>query len=182
MRKLVAGCRLVVSILALIAANVSAHGEVNEPGTLSPITVGSKVRLRAPTVVGDRIQGIVLQTDERYLVVRGSDAAPLRVPRDAITRLEIITGRHGNAMKGMWIGAGLGALAWGINPCVNEGCTEGFSVEFAVYGALLGGMTGAGIGALIKSDRWSEVPLDRVWVGVAPVRGHGAALSVSVGF
>ena len=96
MRKLVAGCRLVAPILALIAANVSAHGEVNQPGTLSPITVGSKLRLLAPTVVSDRIQGIVLQTDERYLVVRGNDDAPLRVPvvgRAASDEREPVLGR-----------------------------------------------------------------------------------------
>jgi hypothetical protein len=41
---------------------------------------------------------------------------------------------------------------------------------------------GAGIGALIKRDRWREVPLERVRVSLAKTRGRGVALSLSVPF
>jgi hypothetical protein len=179
------GVAMRLFLCAVIAWTVLPAGEArpqDAPDFLSPLTLGSRVRLSAPTIASRRIQGVVLQIDPEYLVIGGSRADPLRVSRRAITGLEIRTGRRGNAWKGMGIGAGFGALGWGIHPCVNEGCAKGFSPELAVYGALLGGISGAGVGALIKSDRWSDVPLDRVRVGLIPARGRGAGLCLSIGF
>ena len=171
--------RIVLASTLLVTVDALSQ---DRPLDLSPLTVGSKVRLSAPTVATGRIQGVVLEADQEFLIVGGRRPDPLRVSRRAVTRVEVVTGRRGHAWMGMWIGAGIGALLAGSNPCVNEGCAEGFSPEFAVYGALLGGMSGAGIGALIKSDRWTEIPVDRLHVGLGPVRGRGVGLRVSVGF
>jgi hypothetical protein len=171
--------RAAVGLTLLVATDAVSE---QHPPDLSMVTLGSKVRLLAPTVAEGRVEGVVLQADQEFLTVSGKRPDPLRVSRQAITHLEINTGRRGHALKGMWIGGLTGAVWAGSHPCVNEGCAEGFSVEFAVYGGLLGGLSGAGIGALIKTDRWTEVPPDRVHVGLAPVRGRGVALCVSVAY
>ena len=46
----------------------------------------------------------------------------------------------------------------------------------------LGAGIGAIVGALIKTDRWEEVPLDRLRVSFVPQRGGRFALGLSVRF
>jgi hypothetical protein len=48
--------------------------------------------------------------DEQSLLVSSDDHIPLRVSRQAITRLDVSTGRHRRVLKGMMIGGGIGAL------------------------------------------------------------------------
>lgn len=151
------------------------------------VTVGSKVRILAPTLVRGRLEGMVLEVDDDSLLVGSDDRSPIRFSRQAITRLEVRTGRHRRALKGAIIGAGIGVATLGLAAAMYHGDGGGSSdakSTAALFGqfALGGAAWGAGIGALIKTDRWSPVPLDRVHVGLGPTRGRGAALSVSVGF
>jgi len=59
-------------------------------------------------------------------------------------------------------------------------------VECVALGAAAFGVTGAlvglGIGALLKSERWEEVPLDRLRVNIVPQRDGRFALGLSVAF
>ncbi len=52
----------------------------------------------------------------------------------------------------------------------------------AGVGVLVGGLLGLGIGALIKTDRWEEVPLDQFRVSLVPQWNGGRALGVAVSF
>jgi hypothetical protein len=148
--------------------------------------VGSRIRLQAPTVVTERIEGTVIRVDAESLLVGGNDRAPVSVPRQAITRLEVSTGRHGHALLGMGIGAAIGAglgAAWGSTGCLPAvGCGKSYSGAAALGGALGGGLWGAGIGALIKTDHWSAVPLAPVRVSLGLPRRGGFRLSLSVAF
>ena len=58
--------------------------------------------------------------------------------------------------------------------------------ENTALGATLGGGSGlfygALIGALIRTDLWKEVPLDRLRLGFTPQRHGGLALSASFAF
>ena len=51
----------------------------------------------------------------------------------------------------------------------------------ALVGGALFGVIGAGIGTFIKTDRWEEVPLDRLRVSFGPKR-DGFAVGVRVTF
>jgi hypothetical protein len=53
--------------------------------------------------------------------------------------------------------------------------------ECVAIGATGGALLGALFGALIRTDRWEEVPLDQFRVSVMP-RRDGIALGVSVRF
>jgi hypothetical protein len=50
-----------------------------------------------------------------------------------------------------------------------------------VFGAA-GGLVGLGIGALFKTERWEEVPLDQLRVSVAPQPDGRLGVSVSLEF
>ena len=63
--------------------------------------------------------------------------------------------------------------------------TTGVSLLLTGTG-LAGGLLGAGVGAVIgwaiKTERWEEVPLDRLQLNMVPLRDGGFALGVSVTF
>lgn len=167
-----------------LALNMPNAALGQEPPDVSAVIVGSKVRIQAPTVAGGRLEGIVSQIDDQSLLVL-QDNHPWRVPRKAITRLEVSTGRHGRALKGLLIGAAIGIAAFQVTVS-DTNCQNAMTVcstsrgQAVAFGLLGGGAWGAGIGALIKSDRWSRVPLDHVHVSLAPAGGRGVRVSASI--
>jgi hypothetical protein len=63
-----------------------------------------------------------------------------------------------------------------------EGDTaEGKAVAGAVLLGAAGALTGVVIGALIKTDKWEEVPLDGLRVSIA-TRGGGVGVGIRLGF
>lgn len=168
-------------VVALVAALLYA-GEVqgqDQRASLSPMAVGTRVRILAPAAVNGRIEGMILEMDEKSLLLM-SEEQRLRVPRESITQLEVSTGKRRRALKGLIVGAGLGTLVYGA---MGVGTTVDASHgEAALVGLGVGAAWGVGIGALIKADRWSSVPLERVQFGLAPTRGKGLGLALSVSF
>lgn len=114
---------------------------------------------------------------------------PVRVAVTAITELEVSTGRHRKTVKGMLIGAGLGAALYGAvyasqgsSDCtgVSNGGVCFTSVGQAVgLGLAAGGIVGAGIGALFKGDRWARMPAEHLRVSVVPTRIPALAVSLN---
>jgi len=174
---------------AILASLLVLPGEAQsqESPAKNPLMVGTRVRILAPTVVQGRIEGMVLEVDEQSVVVSNDDRAPLKVARRAITQLEVSRGRHRQALKGMLIGAAIGAAVLAVSPGCYAGCSFNSSsgsdrAQGSALGLLGGALWGVGIGALVKADRWSVVPLEQVRVSVGPTRGRGIALSLSVRF
>ena len=95
-------------------------------------------------------------------------------------RLEWSQGRRGNAVKGLIIGAAIGA---GVLSAINAQDPEtGDAEEYflvALFGAGLGALPGAAVGALVKTERWVELPLANLRVIVAPVRDQGVDLRLA---
>ncbi len=120
----------------------------------------------------------------------------LALPLDSVTRLDLSRGRKTNTGMGAVIGFFVGGLVGaGIGyasyeECVPQGwfsCIGDFGPEtLAVAGALIGGLGGLVAGALIgleiQTDRWQEVPLDRVRVSMGPQRDGRFGLGASVRF
>jgi hypothetical protein len=187
--------RLVVavsSVVLVVSLTLMWTGDTHAqdlPGALGPISVGSKVRLQASTVVQGPIRGTVMEMDRESLLVSTENQRPLRVSRQAITQLEVSTGRRGHARTGLIIGAVVGAASGAVVP-LNFGCTQAQIAAgdsscivsrgtMITYGVLGDAGLGALIGHLIKSDRWSSVPPERIRVSVAPSGGRGARMSMS---
>ena len=102
-------------------------------------------------------------------------------------------GRRRNTRKGLIVGAAFGAAVVAAIALIpkdsfcppGEPSTESCLSDRTAFLALSipsYALAGAGIGALIKSDRWSPVPLENVRISLAPTRGHGLGLSLSLRF
>lgn len=171
---------------------LAAPGTAQEAATLGP---GVRVRL-AVTSSRDLLKGTVQALDADILSVISNDHQLVKVPRASITRLETGWGRKGNARKGLiiggLIGVGGGLLVCGTDddsffeglnddPTNLSTCDGGEWVALPLLTSAVYGGLGALIGHFIKSDRWVELPLDKVRVSVGPAR-RGLGLSLSVRF
>ncbi len=147
---------------------------------------GQRVRVTAPDCGLDR-QPATFQAFDADTLVLG----PMKCPLVSETHLDVYQGRRANAGKGaligLAIGGGGGAVAGAIalsGSCLDsaDGCPLAGAAIFALFFGPPSILTGAVIGALIKTDRWEEVPLDRVRVSFAPQRDARFGLEVSVPF
>lgn len=126
-------------------------------------------------------------------LVLGIDGTESRVgiPLASVSSLSIFRGRKSGAGTGALVGFVVGAV-YGASlevpergscgaPCwiwPNSG--DGASAVLAVFCGGIGTGIGAILGALFRSDRWEEVPLDRLRVSFGPGReGFGLAFSVA---
>lgn len=179
-----------VVVTSLVLSSVEGWSR-EQTQAVSAVKVGSKIRLLAPGVLDGRVQGLVTRMDDNVLLVSADEGPPTRVPREAITRLEVSTGRTRQVVKGLLIGAGIGAAVLGPiyhssakqSQCDNAlvPCTTSVAAAEAFWiGA--GAAVGAAIGARFTVDRWREVPLRTVRVGLAPAPGRGLTCGFSVMF
>ncbi len=151
------------------------------------IKVGVRVRITAPDVDIDKYDGTVAAVRGDTLTV-----GTVQVPLASVTRLDVHQGRKGNVGKGAMIGTLVGVptgLALGVfyqQACSNTSDIGQTCLGLVPIGAvavgLAGALVGGTIGALIKTDRWEEVPLDRLRVSFAPQRDGRFALGLSVRF
>ena len=97
-----------------------------------------------------------------------------------MTRLDASRGQKSRAGIGFLVGAGVGALGAVVycsrdaSEFSDEGKCEVYGRDFTLLitgliGAA-GGIVGGFVGYLIKTDRWEEVPLERLRVSLAPQR------------
>jgi hypothetical protein len=144
---------------------------------------GTRVRVTGPDDVRRRQTGNILTMDEKTLTIIDRAGQHVKIPRERVTRLDVSSGKKGNALGGLLIGAVGGALLGltsGTESC-EWFCPSPGEVA-AVTGAFFGGI-GAGVGHFVKTEKWVKMPLDRVYVGLRPGRsGQGGSLSLTVAF
>jgi hypothetical protein len=172
----------------------SAVAADNRPATLAsgdpaPPPLGTRLRLTVAST--DRaVVGSLVALDASTLTLRVAnqpDATVVR--RDSLTRVEVSAGHssrgHG-ALLGLAIGAGVGAVVGIVGGAASNSDAESKAYGAAASGAILAlvlGSVGAGVGALVPPpEKWNELPLDRVRVTLAPVRGRGVAISMAFAF
>jgi hypothetical protein len=187
---------MVRSSLAVLTVSTLFPGTARseeQPGALGPIVVGSKVRFQAPTASQGPVQGTVMEMDSSSLLISTEKQRPFRVSRQAITQLEVAVGRRRNARKGLIIGTVAGAVLVGLVAGIPrdsfcppaapdpQSCRDTRKL-FLTTGLPLVALEGAGVGALIKSDRWSSVPVAKVQMSLAPICGPGLGLALSLRF
>jgi hypothetical protein len=124
------------------------------------------------------------------LVVQ-SNGDTVQVALMNVTRLDLHMGRKAHTAKGAGIGFLVGGAVGALIALTSFGCDEqciiGWGPGIAAFaGVLFGGLGGLVPGALIggftKTDRWQEVPLDRVRVSFVPQRDGRFGLGASVRF
>ena len=79
------------------------------------------------------------------------------------------------------LAAVIGVCDPGGNP-PNCSVTGGGILAVTAAGAVVGAVIGAALGSQSKSDRWEELPLDRLRVSFAPQRDRRFGLGLSVRF
>ncbi len=159
-----------------------------------PVAPGDRVRVTAPGIQSQRFVGTVIETgaDTCLLKVEGRPA-PLPLALAAVTQLEVSRGQANKGKTGAIIGGAVGA---GIGVAViissyEEDCSSQLLSDLCEFGnamALLsplalgvaGAVLGNVIGKSIESERWEEVPLDRLRVGLSPVTADGVAVFASL--
>jgi precorrin-6x reductase len=148
---------------------------------VEPLSSGARVRVSLAGTGGKHV-GTLLVLDDQNVTLRVADRLNgVVVPRSDIARLAVSTG-HGsrgkNALWGMLIGAGAGAVigiaggATGDSSEKTKSAVES-GLVLAFLGAPVGGLLGA---AIPPGERWKDVPLDRVRVGV----GRAGKRSVTI--
>jgi len=126
---------------------------------------GQRIRVTAPQVPLDRQEGRMLRLSPDTLAL-SFETREWAVPRPLITRLEVSRGRKGHVLIGLLTGAAVGTIAGLI--AIEGGSSSSCSGSGDVYGQICGGVlagsivvgTGLGalVGALIRTERWAEVP------------------------
>lgn len=164
-------------------------------GQAVALSHGDRVRVSAPTLAIESMTGMIAAVRPDTLVIdpnHGSDRRALPVP--SFSRIQLSAGERSNTGAGVGIGFLAGAIVGatvgylvGSDSCGGGGMSYGFCVDKAGAAGALGlggGLVGAGIGALIgsriKTERWMEVPLDRIQLGTVPEVAGGWAIRFSV--
>ncbi len=118
----------------------------------------------------------------------------LALPLDSVTKLDVSRGRKTNTGEGAVIGLLVGGVVGAVIGYASyEECVGGWAcfgdlgpgVNVAAGGVIggLGGLVaGAFIGLAIETDRWQEVPLDRLRVSLGPQRDGRFGFGASVKF
>jgi hypothetical protein len=174
-----------VAILAVCALTPLTDTVAQERLTL---VAGQRLRLTAPP------QGAYDQ-EMRYVGAQGdtmiltADTA-VAFPFSDLVRLEILRGQRSYQWPGAIIGLVLGtAIGWRIGKAIDESCEPGptrWCIDVAqrpgaIVGAVIGLAAGAVLGNRIKTDKWEEVPLDRVQMSIAPTR-NGFGIGARIAF
>ncbi len=142
---------------------------------VSPLP-GARLRVTARAVAPQPIVGSLGEITEREMILAVSASDRIRVPRAGMERVEWSRGRHGNALKGLLFGAAIGAVFVAVAGCSGETCSTEDYLLFAASGAGLGALPGAGVGALVKTERWSELPVPNLRVTVGPIPNQGVGV------
>jgi hypothetical protein len=152
-------CRLGIVLAVLAAAAAGGAQAQREPA----LQVGAPVRVSGIDVPGSPLVGMYAgRVGDTVLIgiPGGSDA--LRVPRRAITHLEVRIGRRSGAARaslaGMLAGVAVGgAVAFAIRSRIETGQAGGLVVAGSAVGVIAGGLLGH---VLFRPARWVAAPLE----------------------
>lgn len=167
------------------------------------IDAGSRVRLTFPCELAlpssPESAGRTCRSDGRLTLISGDTIlmvagdSTLAYDLNAVSRVEVSRGRKSHWLAGAGIGFVVGAATAYValnsggstSTCDRSANQDAVSTgECIALAALVGGVPGAGLGAVaglfIRSERWQDVPVDRLQVSVGPERGSGLHLTISI--
>jgi len=160
---------VLTGFLIVSPAGLSAQTDV------SPVLLNSRVRVTTRSAPGLAAVGTLGAWDGHSLELSGSEFAPQTIPLSDVVRLEVSRGKKGHWLVGTLVGAGVGLGVGLIAASGNESEPTDPSNLFEPFAAELGETTedagivllstlagaglGALVGALIKTEKWEDVPL-----------------------
>lgn len=183
-----------LAVAILLTASVRLLAQQEQP----PVVAGDRVRVSAPTLSLDQQVGTIVEMSaNNWTLQYGKLDQTLSLSIGSLTKLEVSRGKKSNVLKGALGGFAVGVPAGAVigllgttkdsPPGSTEAkfCDEGTLTCMALWGVAfgaVGGLVGLGIGAISRTDRWEEVPLERLHVGIASQGSRGLAISVRFAF
>ena len=147
----------------------------------------ARVRFNAPSISKSRMVGRLVKMKQDTLVIQQGRRF-YEVPRSSISNLEISLGQHRNTDKGMLFGFVLGTAIFAATTITAEETPDSFLDEKALA-ELIGAIGGVSIifistlfGAASKSDKWVEVPPQRLNLSFAPTSTKGLRAALTFNF
>ena len=190
---------------ALAHAAKHLHGTKTNQTPIQRIkTPNAKVRVHAPVISKRRIIGEVVEMNRDTLILKlvrmpwpqlreitantvmTQDGQTLlyQVPMSSISSLEVSMGRRRNTGKGLAIGLGLGLTVLIVTTrIVSPGIGAGEIVVLAGGGGAVSlCLLSTLIGASTKSEKWVEVPPQRLNLSITPTSAKGLRAALAVNF
>jgi hypothetical protein len=175
---------ITLMVSSLIVAPLATIASQQSPA----VKAGDRVRVIAPSVSGSPFVGTLVALEADSLVVHDT-VNTWRLSLASVEQVDLSRGRKSHALLGagigLLVGAGVGALAGSSCEQVmyDTGITQGecIAIGAAAFGAA-GALLGAVTGALVRTERWAQVPLDRLKVSLAPANGRALTFSVAFRF
>ena len=157
-------CMVLTGSLALLSPS-GLLGQALQPG--------DRIRVTAPPLLPQPQRGQLISLDGDSLVLEGTDlgqrgAEPTRwiVPRDLLSQLEMSEGYRRYPARGFLIGAGVGLVGGLIAISSGDGSACRGSGNYGELCAIFVGMTTVGggflgllVGAFVRTERWTPLPL-----------------------
>lgn len=153
-----------LTILILFAAPLSAQ-----------VHPGIGVRVRAPSVLLERFDGVYLGRRGDTLSFGNDSRGPVAIPASAITQLEVSAGRsrtHGALQGALWGGA-IGLVA-GLLTAAAVNVQDSLNLSdatFVAQAAVGGAEIGAIIGAIVGKRKWKSAQ-PRVFFNASQLGAH----------
>jgi hypothetical protein len=191
---------LVLAVIVGVPTSALAQAATEPP--LLRLPMGARVRLQTAAAPGSWMRGILVNADSATIALVPENAPPLGanqlvVPSASVGRFELQTGSKRHWLYGLAAGVALGLVLGATSEVDPVACEYDYNYEcsrgeaLAIYGVGMGAV-GAGIGALIKTDKWTPVALDALAPPPARVSGiaprlralprGGLELGLAVGF
>ena len=180
-RALIASCAL-----AFAGLSFSSPATAEDTPGVPPLAPGVRVRIVAPDVSAGKVIGTITAVDEESVTLNvPGRSAPVSMPRDKITHLDVSEGP-----RSRWINAAFGAAAGALGGAIVGGNhksslfhSDYSTGEAATDGGVLGALVGAAVGALIPpGERWISGGEASYRVSLAPQFQHGLGVAVAVKF
>ena len=154
-----------------------------------------RIRFKAPSVVESRskmgwVFGRLAGVNQDTVMIAGGPSSRVahRVPLSAFTDLEFYKGQRRHTVEGILLGfLTASAIVVAIEsqtpePPQSYDPDVGYHAASLVLGAMSSLVAGTAIGYLIKTDKWSGVPLRGISASVLPTRYNGLHAALSFDF
>lgn len=151
-----------------------------------PVGRGDRVRVWAPAVAADVLEGVVIARSDSGLTILSEAASKdIALPWQEIQELHRNRGSGNRALAGTLVGGGLGAAfatLFAVAFCgdADTSCqADEVALVFAVF-ALPPAGAGALIGSLLRYEKWERVPLVQPGLVVRRLEGRGIGIGLQL--
>lgn len=175
---------IALGIVAFLLAPCVAWSK--EPSAIVP---GSRIRITERAAdEGGALSGTVVTAGADSVVMsldKGAQRAPFALA--GLSRVEVSRGEKGHTAAGIGLGflagAGIGALI-GVKDTQGEDSLEVWMnvLAWSGIGAGVGMLVGGVIGAVYKTEKWEQVPVESIAMSAGTNRDGGVSLMLSMHF